>query len=292
MSDFRFGCPHCGQRIEGDAAYRGTQIACPACQKPITVPSPVAKTPIAELIKSATTPAPAVPRLSSLALISFVSSFGLAAGSIPGIVCGHLAMRYFRREPSLRGRRLALAGLTLSYFFLLASIAFLTVGYFAFIPRIGHQLTPAQQAANTPAVLAARRVDQVWIGDPASEATHEMRTRFSGSGLFSGRPVRDAINGGAISYQLKVDPARPMCLYCTYWGNDAAGRRFDVVINDTVIATQTLEFNDPGHFFDVEYIIPERLTRGQSTVTVTFQAYPRKTVGGIYGCQTLTRTKS
>ena len=22
MSDFRFGCPHCGQRITGDAGYR------------------------------------------------------------------------------------------------------------------------------------------------------------------------------------------------------------------------------------------------------------------------------
>jgi hypothetical protein len=118
-----------------------------------------------------------------------------------------------------------------------------------------------------------------------------MQSRFSGSGQFSGRPVRDAINGGCISYNLKVDPSRAMSLYCTYWGNDAAGRRFDILINSTVIATQTLNYNDPGHFFDVEYFIPEKLTRGQSTVRVTFQAYARRTVGGIYGCKTLTRTK-
>jgi hypothetical protein len=62
-----------------------------------------------------------------------------------------------------------------------------------------------------------------------------------------------------------------------------------LLINDTVIATQILEFNDPGHFFDVEYKIPEKLTRSQNTVRVTFQAYPRKTAGGLYGCQTLTR---
>ena len=291
MSDFRFACPHCGQRIEGDAAYRGIQINCPACQKALTVPAPVAKTPIADLLKSAAAAIPpAAPKLSSLALISFVCSFGLAVGSIPGIVCGHLARKHLRRDPALRGNGLAVAGLIVSYFLLFASIAFFTVGFFALSPKTGHQLTLNEQAANTPAMLAARRVDEVKIGDPASESAHEMKTRFSGSGPFSGRLVRDARNGGSISYDLKVDPVRPMSLYCTYWGNDSDGRRFDILINETVFATQTLEFNDPGHFFDVEYKIPEKLTHGQNTVTVAFQAYPRKTAGGIYGCQTLTRS--
>jgi hypothetical protein len=289
MSDFRFGCPHCGQRIEGDAAYRGTQINCPACQKVITVPAPVAKTPIADLLKAAAANTPQETKLSSFALISFVCAFGLAAGSIPGIVCGHLARKHFRRDPSLRGKGLAVAGLSISYFFLFASIAFFTVGFFALSPKTGHQLTLNEQTANTPTVLAARRVDEVKIGDPTSESAHEMKIRFSDSGPFSGRMVRDARNGGSISYGLKVDPARPMSLYCTYWGNDSDGRRFNILINETVIATQTLEFNDPGHFFDVEYKIPGPLTHGQNTVTVVFQAYPRQTAGGIYGCQTLTR---
>jgi len=29
----------------------------------------------------------------------------------------------------------------------------------------------------------------------------------------------------------------------------------------TVRGTQKLDYNDPGHFFDVEYKIPEKLTR-------------------------------
>jgi hypothetical protein len=287
MSDFRFGCPHCGQRIEGDAAYRGRQITCPACQKTINVPAPAAKASVAEMVKAAHPPSE--PKLSSLALISFVCSFGLAAGSLPGIVLGHLARKQMRRNSALRGQRLALAGLIISYFFLFVSAAVLATGFLALSPKAGHQLTAQEQAANTAAVLAARRVDEIKIGDPASEQAHEMQTRFSGSGIFSDHAVRDAANGGGFSYKMKVDPKRPMSLYCTYWGNDSAGRRFDILINDTVIATQTLEFNDPGHFFDVEYKIPENLTVGQSAVSVTFQAYPRKTAGGIYGCQMLTR---
>ena len=211
----------------------------------------------------------------------------MAAGSIPGIVCGHLARKQFRRNPLLRGQNLAIAGLSISYFSLCISVAFLAVGSFAFNPQTGHQLTPKEQAANTPQVLAARRVDEVNVGDPASESAHELMSRFSGSGMFSDRHVRDAIRGGNISYELKVDPIHPMSLYCTYWGNDGTGRRFDILVNEKVIATQTLNFNDPGHFFDVEYKIPEALTRGETSVRVTFQAYPRKTAGGLYGCQML-----
>ena len=38
MADFKFSCPSCGQRIQCDAGYCGTQIACPACQHAIVVP--------------------------------------------------------------------------------------------------------------------------------------------------------------------------------------------------------------------------------------------------------------
>ena len=38
MAEFRFFCPQCGRHIQCDAGYAGTQINCPACQKPIAVP--------------------------------------------------------------------------------------------------------------------------------------------------------------------------------------------------------------------------------------------------------------
>jgi hypothetical protein len=288
MSEFRFACPHCGQRISGDATYQGAQITCPACEKTLTVPSPAARAAIAPHLASASGESSAK-KISALALISFVCSFGLGAGSIPGIFCGHLATARIRRDPSLTGNGLAKAGLIVSYSFLFLTLAFLAAGFTVFAPSHGRQLTAQQQAANTPAVLAQRRMDEVKIGNAASEFEHGMKTRSSSSGPFMNKSVRDAVNGGFISYVMKVDPTQPMSLYCTYWGNDATGRRFDVLVNEKVIATQTLNFNDPGRFFDVEYPIPQNLTRGQTNVTIVFQAYPRKTAGGIYGCQMLKR---
>ena len=38
MSEFKFSCPQCGQKMFGDDQYAGTQINCPACQNEIVVP--------------------------------------------------------------------------------------------------------------------------------------------------------------------------------------------------------------------------------------------------------------
>jgi len=53
MTEFKFVCPECGQKIMADINYCGREIACPACQKPFTVPlaapglaAPVAAAPV------------------------------------------------------------------------------------------------------------------------------------------------------------------------------------------------------------------------------------------------------
>jgi len=38
MAEFKFSCPQCGQHIQCDTGYSGTQINCPSCQQAIVVP--------------------------------------------------------------------------------------------------------------------------------------------------------------------------------------------------------------------------------------------------------------
>ncbi len=61
------------------------------------------------------------------------------------------------------------------------------------------------------------------------------------------------------------------------------------VDNEVIVAAETGLQNAPGHFFDVEYQIPKRLTNDKHQVVVRFQAGPGMIVGGLYGCQTLRR---
>lgn len=144
----------------------------------------------------------------------------------------------------------------------------------------------AKEAARRKA-LAARLVDSVKVGERESEAAHGWRGSGSNSGAHLDRRWRDARGGGWFSYELAVLPEGPMTVMCTYWGSDTGGRVFDVLIDDTKIATQKLDRNRPEEFFDVEYPIPPKLTRGKEKVTVKFAAHPGRTAGGIFALATL-----
>jgi len=74
-----------------------------------------------------------------------------------------------------------------------------------------------------------------------------------------------------------------MTLRCTYWGDDG-GRVFDLLVDGRTVATQRLERNKPGEFFDVDTAVPADLTKGKEKVTVRFQAHAGSTAGGVFGC--------
>jgi hypothetical protein len=107
------------------------------------------------------------------------------------------------------------------------------------------------------------------------------------AGEFNGRKYRHATNGGWFSFEMKVLPEEPMELLCTYWGSDRRQRLFDILVDGTRVATQTLNDGRPGEFFDVTYPIPRELTRGKEKVTVRLQAHPDKWAGGLFGCRVM-----
>jgi len=144
-------------------------------------------------------------------------------------------------------------------------------------------------AANEAArqkLLAERITDSVAIGDETMESKHNLQGSQTNSGPYGGKVWRDARRGGWFSYELKVPPDRPATLMCTYWGSDVR-RTFDILVEGTKIATQTLNRNKPGKFFHVEYKIPVELTREKDKVTVKFVAPPRGVAGGVFGCAML-----
>ena len=137
--------------------------------------------------------------------------------------------------------------------------------------------------------LDALTVDKVAIGEPASEQGHNQQGEKTGAGEFHGRRWRHATDGGWFSYEMKVLPDAAVDLLVTYWGSDSGGREFDILINGTKIATQVLNNNNPGKFFDVTYPIPQELTKGKDKVTVRFQGQANRTAGGVFGCRIIRR---
>lgn len=297
MSEFTFVCPECGQKILGDTAYSNTQIICLGCQKSITVPSVSDAPPPAGAIpptssRSAPPPSPmaAAPkrepdRFSALAIASLICSVFVPLGSVPGIICGHMAKARMRRNIFLVGEKLANAGLLISYCVLTATIVM--TGIF-FLAR--WHFSPVKVLRDSPAAIAAmepRIVDQIVIGE--NEDDHDVDGIMQYVRTSKGKSSRSTGRGGSFSYTMKVLPHEPMTLNCRYWGSEKKGHLFDIAVDDQIIATQDLTLIAPGHYVDVEYKIPTSLTRGKTDVTVEFQAHERMAAGPLYGCEMLKR---
>jgi DUF1680 family protein len=148
------------------------------------------------------------------------------------------------------------------------------------------------------AALLTNSVDFVLPGDTDSERAHKIKGTNSHKGIFQDRAWRDATAGGFFQYAMKVSTEVPTALVVTYWGGDAGGREFDVLVNDRVVGHEILAANRPGKFYETSYAIPFDLITGQTDalgqkvnqVRVKFQARSGKTAGGLYGLRVVTAT--
>jgi hypothetical protein len=222
-------------------------------------------------------------RFSALAIASLICSVFVPLGSIPGIICGHMAKARMRRDIFLVGEKMAGAGLLISYCVLMATLALAGIACLErwhFRPVMVMRESPGAMAALQP-----RIVDEVVIG--GNEDDHEMDGQRDSTKTNLGKTCRIATYGGSFSYQLKVLPQELMTLNCSYSGDETRGHLFDIAVDNQIIATQGLTAIAPGHFVDIEYKIPAGLTRGKTEVKVEFKAHPGMIVGGLYGCQML-----
>jgi hypothetical protein len=98
---------------------------------------------------------------------------------------------------------------------------------------------------------------------------------------------RHAVDGGWFSWDIKVLGSQPQELRVKYWGGDAGGREFDIFVDDEKLATQKLDNNKPGEFYEETYLLSAQMTQGKEKVTIKFQGHPGKTAGGVFGCAVL-----
>jgi uncharacterized protein len=128
--------------------------------------------------------------------------------------------------------------------------------------------------------IEGRTFDTVDVGDDASERAHAFKSEAAGEGFVEGRRWRDARSNGFLSYELKVQPDKPLTLVCTFRGSEGQRRVFDIIVDGQKIATETLAYH-PTELLDREFLVPEALTRGKSKLTVRFEAQANARTGGL-----------
>ena len=135
--------------------------------------------------------------------------------------------------------------------------------------------------------LQENTIDCIHIADRVSELNHALKGNNMATGTMMGQPWRHAIDGGFVRYTMRVAHDGPTSLVCTYWGSDGDKRTFDILVDDTLIATESLRGEHPGEFTFCSYEIPEAQTTERTDVAVTFKTHPENVAGGIYGIATL-----
>jgi hypothetical protein len=89
------------------------------------------------------------------------------------------------------------------------------------------------------------------------------------------------------SFDLPVDPARRMAVVVTYYSDEWRKRTFDILVDGQRVGQQVVEKGGPPRFFDVEYPVPEPLTRNKKTVTVRFQATNGNEIAAVFAVRTI-----
>jgi uncharacterized protein len=134
--------------------------------------------------------------------------------------------------------------------------------------------------------IAARSVDTMFLGEMQPERDHNLVSELSYPASYRGRNGRDARSGGYFEFTMKTRPG-PLILQATYWG-DERRRDFDILVDNVKVATQHLENDRPGKFMDVDYPLPEALTRGKASVRVRFVPHDRSSAGPVFGVRIYT----
>lgn len=130
--------------------------------------------------------------------------------------------------------------------------------------------------------IEARTVDQFRIGEMQPERDHELKaSKNSYVSEAFGKHGREARGGGFFEFNMKVDPNATDSLLVTYIGADK-NRKFDIVVEGKVIATEHLTGGQADKFYDKTYAIPGDLIKGKNKIRVRFDANYRSTAGRAF----------
>ena len=131
--------------------------------------------------------------------------------------------------------------------------------------------------------LADRSLDVMHLGEMQPERDHDLQSDISYPVSYRGRMGRDARTGGYFSFRMKCGPGQ-LVLQASYWGEER-NRDFHISIDGERVARVKLDGSHPGEFIDRDYVLPEKLTTGKSSIVVRFDPEPGHTAGPVFGAR-------
>ncbi|MCM1076285.1 MAG: glycoside hydrolase family 127 protein [Bacteroides sp.] len=131
--------------------------------------------------------------------------------------------------------------------------------------------------------LDERTVDAINTGEQQPEADHYLNSKNSRVGNFNGEAWRNASSSGFFTFRMNTQGNNNLALRVRYYGKEEGNKTFDILVNDSVIASENTsgKWNE-DKFMEVEYPIPSGIANEDNTFDVTFRPQKDSSTGGIY----------
>jgi DUF1680 family protein len=130
--------------------------------------------------------------------------------------------------------------------------------------------------------LHAKTSDVFRPGEMQPERDHKLTGEKMETGEDHLQKWRSAGVGGHLSFEMKLSEGQENNLILTYWGMDNRARRFDILVDETKIATEDLNKFKESKFYPISYAIPTELTQGKKTVTIKLVPKTGNNAGPFY----------
>jgi hypothetical protein len=120
---------------------------------------------------------------------------------------------------------------------------------------------------------------------PAGDSEAEKSFRFEGDDTtivrVDGRAGRRS--GKWFAYQIPIDGTDAAAVIVTYNSDNRRERTFDVFVDGTRIASETMAKSSVARFIDVPYILPPDLVRGRRAIEIRFEATQGNDTAVVFG---------
>lgn len=140
---------------------------------------------------------------------------------------------------------------------------------------------------NVKKQLKASTIDFFQPGEMQPERNHNFKDSKTWTGENKNRKFREVNRGGWFTCEMKIQKNEPVSLVVEYWGGYTGSKTFDILIDETIIATENISNKKPGEFIDVVYDIPEELISGKNKIAVKFLPHEGHRAGPVFGIRTV-----
>lgn len=135
--------------------------------------------------------------------------------------------------------------------------------------------------------IEEKTIDNFRIGEMQPERDHNLfATEKSYTDEAIGRMGREARADNYFTFDMKLQAGIKQSLLLTLFGDDK-NRKFDIFVDDKLIATEDWPGGITGKFYDKIYPIPADLINNKTTIKVKIAANYNKTAGRIFGVRVI-----